>query len=94
LLLLLFNIAKENELNYFAFEAQMRKHLRELIEPYMQKALTDREDVQETKRLLTNVSKRVYDLEHFVQKGQDIHTVFDGIDKRFGEMVKRLTSLI
>jgi hypothetical protein len=67
--LLNFYIAKENELNYFAFEAQMRKHLRELIEPYMQKALTDREDVQETKRLLTNVSKRVYDLEHFVQKG-------------------------
>jgi hypothetical protein len=67
--LLNFYLAKENELNYFAFEAQMRKHLRELIEPYMQKALTDREDVQETKRLLTNVSKRVYDLEHFVQKG-------------------------
>ncbi len=65
----------------------MRKHLRELIDPYMQKALADREDVQETKRLLTNVSKRVYDLEHFLQKGEEIHTVFDGIDKRFGEMV-------
>jgi len=62
----------------------MRKHLRELIEPYMQKATTDREDVQETKRLLSNISKRVYDLEHILQKGEDIHTVFDGIDKRFG----------
>ena len=56
-------IAKEAELNYFAFEAHMRKSLRELIEPYVNKATQDRELIAEAKRQMNTINKRVKDLE-------------------------------
>jgi hypothetical protein len=85
------NLAKEAELNYFAFEAQMRKSLRELIDPYINKQTLDREQTAEVRRQIVALSKRVNDLEHTVLRGQDMHTVFDEYDRRFGETEARIT---
>ena len=65
----------------------MRKALRELIDPYVNKQTVDREQVNETKRLLVNVSKRVHDLEAILFKNSEAHTVFDDINRRIGELV-------
>ena len=64
----------------------MRKTLRDLLEPYVSKATVDRETVHETKRLLTNISKRLHDVEHLMFKGQEPHTLFDEFNKKFGEI--------
>lgn len=54
----LFNLG-DNELNFFVFETHVRKMIRDLIEPTALRASEDRENVNETRRLLNNVSRRV-----------------------------------
>lgn len=49
----------DNELNFFVFETHVRKMIRDLIEPTALRASEDRENVNETRRLLNNVSRRV-----------------------------------
>ena len=82
------NIAKEIELNYFAFEHEMRKSIRDLFEPYTTKATQDREQVQETVRVIGKLTKRVKDLEHMLLKGSDVTTVFDELFQKFGQVVR------
>jgi hypothetical protein len=81
------SLAKESELNYFAFEAHMRKQLRELIEPYVNRATQDRELVQETKRQFNTVNKRLRDLEATVLKGADVGTIFDEYNSKLCDLV-------
>ena len=69
----------DNELNFFVFETYVRKMIRDLIDPTAQKQVEDRETVNETRRLLGSVSKRVAELEYIIFKANEKNTVFDDI---------------
>ncbi|CDW81758.1 UNKNOWN [Stylonychia lemnae] len=77
----------DTELNYFVFETHVRKLIRDLIEPTTQKATEDRENVNEVKRIMNNVSKRVYELEYIIYKGSERNTIFDDIYNKMNQMV-------
>lgn len=69
----------DNELNLFVFETHVRKLIRDLVEPTMQRASEDREVVNETKRVLNLVSRRLHELEYIIYKGNERNTIFDDI---------------
>ena len=64
------------------FETHVRKLIRDLIEPTSQRASEDRELVNETRRQLSQVSKRVTELEYIIYKGNERNTIFDDIFNR------------
>eukprot|EP00347_Sterkiella_histriomuscorum_P020570 403337299 len=75
----------DTELNYFVFETHVRKLIRDLIDPFANKASEDREVVNETRRQLTHVAKRLHEIEYIIYKGNERNTIFDDIYNRVNQ---------
>ena len=73
-------------MNYFTFEVHIRQQIQELMENVNKKATSDRENVMEAIRQIKGLTNRVFDMEHFLLRNQEVHTVFDEINQRFGEV--------
>lgn len=74
------------ELDWFQFETEMRKVVRELIEPTITRSHEDRERTNNFKKILEEVEKRVKMLENIVIKKGEKLSAFEDIHNKISQI--------
>lgn len=63
--------------NYFAFETQIRKRLREIVDPIVLRSVQDRESVARITSVFENLDDRLSDIEGVLKVGKGKNVVYD-----------------
>ena len=64
---------------YYAFETNIRKKLRDMIEPVVMRQITDREQMNEIQFIFNDINKRLEFIEGVFEEGKGKNVVFDRI---------------
>lgn len=67
------------QLNYFVFEMQVRKRMKEIIDPLFAFQLESKQSIEEFKINSTEFSKRLQFIEGVFEEGQGKNVVFDKV---------------
>ena len=74
-----FNELTTKQMNYFAFETNMRTKICEIVTPYVDHAVKDRESFGEMQYTQKDIQKRLLWIEGVFEEGKGKNVVFDRI---------------